>query len=463
MYLGADIIILDVLQVQNEFLSLKSTKQRQNGSPNFVRADERRGSGWENWGSGGLRGGMMEGGGIEDASYVQAEVREGEQPLRNVEKAGLGEKSMCQEPNSSHSGMQLNLNDELVLDYGSEGNDLDEMLDVELSQAEQNGADETNAPEQVEMTESRDQVVCIEEVELGDESEGEEEVSAGMKFLRELDRHFMCSSRMIVRGEYEGIVNGKMYKLFVRRKTEGTFVDWSLYNLDTRKQLLMIRGEMAYPFNITRTASEVGGVRVNGGWAWEGWAYGFCNLSELSDSYVNDPSHVHIDLLEAVFWTDEVYHTYHIVGPNCKNEGKGGDIDCTEGACGLRIWSIKITTFTDVAEEHELRPTTFRKDRELQTAFMSLVRFFDGQFKMVVHEGAGIGKFNEEGIWLSPVMNRGFNDSVASVDRKLLEKAKQIHRTRPSRGTDGDKGEDAAQVKLEVNDRFYRYLFLSQD
>ena len=134
----------------------------------------------------------------------------------------------------------------------------------------------------------------------------------------------MCSSRMIVRGEYEGIVNGKMYKLFVRRKTEGTFVDWSLYNLDTRKQLLGIRGEMAYPFNITRTASEVGGVRVNGGWAWEGWAYGFCNLSELSDSYVNDPSHVHIDLLEAVFWTDEVYHTYHVVGPNCKNEGKGG-------------------------------------------------------------------------------------------------------------------------------------------
>ena len=57
---------------------------------------------------------------------------------------------------------------------------------------------------------------------------------------------------------------------------------------------------------------------------------------------------------------------------------------------------------------------------------MSLVRFFDGQFKMVVHEGAGIGKFNEEGIWLSPVMSRGFNDSVASVDRKLLEKAKQI-------------------------------------
>ena len=79
MYLGADILILDVLQVQNEFLSLISTKQRQNGSPNFVRADERRGSGWENWGSGGLRGGMMEGGGIEDASYVQAEVREGEQ------------------------------------------------------------------------------------------------------------------------------------------------------------------------------------------------------------------------------------------------------------------------------------------------------------------------------------------------------------------------------------------------
>ena len=403
----------------------------------------------------------MEGGGIGDPSYFEVEVREQEQTTRNVAKACLGERSRCQELGSSHSGMQfdLNIHDEPVLNYGSEGCDLDEMLDADLNQAEQNDADETNLLEQVEMTEFRDRVECSEEVELGDESEGEEEVSAGMKFLRELDRHFMCSSRMIVRGEYEGIVNGKMYKLFVRRRTEGTFVDWSLFNLDTRKQLLMIRGEMAYPYAITRTASEVGGVRVNGGWAWEGWAYGFCNLSELSDSFVNDSSHVHIDLLEAVFWTDEVYHAYHVVGPNCKKEGKGGDIDCTEGACGLRIWSIKITTFTSVSETHDLRPTTFRKDQELQTTFISLVRFFNGQFKLVVHEGAGIGKFNEERIWLSPVINRGFNDSVASVDRKLLEKARQIQRTRATRVTDGDQGEDAAQVKLKVDDCFYHYLF----
>ena len=107
-YLGTEILILNVLQVQNEFLSLKSTKQRPNGSSNFVRADERRSSGWKNSGSGGLRGGMMEGGGIGDASFVQAEVREGEQPLRNVEKAGLGEKSMCQELDRSYSGIGLN-------------------------------------------------------------------------------------------------------------------------------------------------------------------------------------------------------------------------------------------------------------------------------------------------------------------------------------------------------------------
>ena len=305
------------------------------------------------------------------------------------------------------------------------------------------------------MMESRDEVECSKEVELGPQGDGEEEVSTGMKYLRELDRHFMCSSRMIVRGEYEGMVNGKMYKLFVRRRTEGTFVDWSLFNMDTRKQLLMMRGEMTYPYNITRTASEVGGVRVHGGWAWEGWAYGYCDLSELSDLFVNDSSNVHIDLLEAVFWTDNVYHAFHVVGPNCKNELKQEDIDCTEGACGLRIWSIKISTFTTVAEEHELRPTTFGKDQELQTVFMSLVRFFDGQFKLVVHEGVGIGKFNDEGIWLSPVKNRGFNDSVASVDRRLLEKAKQIHRTRPPRVTAGEKGEDASQVKLKAENCSY--------
>ena len=81
---------------------------------------------------------------------------------------------------------------------------------------------------------------------------------------------------------------------------------------------------------------------------------------------------------------------------------------------------------------------------------MSLVRFFDGQFKLVVHEGVGIGKFNDEGIWLSPVKNRCFNDSVAGVDRRQLEKAKQIHRTCPARVHDGEEGADGdvAQVRL---------------
>ena len=131
-------------------------------------------------------------------------------------------------------------------------------------------------------------------------------------------------------------------------------------------------------------------------------------------------------------------------------------MDCKFG----QSWS---KTFNCVAEEHELRPTTFRKEQELHTAFMSLIRFCNGQFKLVIHEGARIGKFNEEGIWLSPVKNRQFNDSVASVDRRLLEKAKQIHQTRPARATAGEEGEDVAQVKLKLMIGTINYKFRSSD
>ena len=128
--------------MQNEFLSLERTKQRPNGSSNLVGTDQRRVSGWHSWGSGsgGLRGGMMAGRGIEDASYMEVEVREKEQPPRNVEMAYLGDQPRRQEQDSSHSGMQFdsNIDDELACDYGSEGTDLDNLLDVELNRAEQN-------------------------------------------------------------------------------------------------------------------------------------------------------------------------------------------------------------------------------------------------------------------------------------------------------------------------------------
>ena len=95
----------------------------------------------------------------------------------------------------------------------------------------------------------------------------------------------------------------------------------------------------------------------------------------------------------------------------------------------MRIWSIQIKTFTTAAEEHDLRPTSFSKKEEVQTVFMSLVRFFSGPFKLVIHGDQRIRKYDEEVIWMSPVQNRYFNDSVAGVDWRMRERAKQIHRT----------------------------------
>ena len=198
--------------METELPHLMRTKQRSNASSCFVEAVERRNSGWQTLGSGGLRGGMMEGGGVRDASYVEVKVREKQEPPRNVMRANLGEERGCQGRESSHEGMQVdsNIDYELAFDYGSEGIELDEMLVVELSRAEQNYSDETNILEQGEMTESKDPIEGSEEIDPEAESEGDEEASDGMKFLKELDRDYMCSSRLFVRGEYQGMVNGQV-------------------------------------------------------------------------------------------------------------------------------------------------------------------------------------------------------------------------------------------------------------
>ena len=434
-------IILDVLQVKNEMLQ----------------ADERRSSGWQDWGLGlgGLRGGTAEGGGIEGTSSAKVEVRESVQPSRKVANACLGGQSSWQDQESSCQGMHIdsNTDGELALDYGSEGTDLDEMLDGELNRDVSYEPDETSSMEQGEVAESRDETEQSEEVQSGAESEGEEEMSAGMHYLREIDRDYMCSSRLVVRGEYEGSVNGKVYRLVVRRRTEGTYVDWSLYNLDTAQQLLSMKGEMTYPYELTKKTrnkrGEIYGFEVYGGWAWKGWAYGFVNLSELSNSFPNDARDIHIDMMEAVFWDKEVYHFYHVCGPKCRNQSKTENVNCLEGDCGLRVWSIQIKTFTTAYEEHDLRPTSFSKKEEVQTVFMSLVRFFSGSFKLVIHEDQRIRRYDEEVIWMSPVQDRYFNDSVAGVDWRMRERAKQIHLT------------SVPKPAVEKSDTLARVRFLS--
>ena len=49
----------------------------------------------------------------------------------------------------------------------------------------------------------------------------EAEESSVRNFLSKLNNNFLSSPRFIMRGEYEGISNGTVYKLIVRRKTEG--------------------------------------------------------------------------------------------------------------------------------------------------------------------------------------------------------------------------------------------------
>ena len=60
-------------------------------------------------------------------------------------------------------------------------------------------------------------------------------------FLAKLDRNYSCGKKLIVRGEYLGKSNGADYKLVVRRRPEGTYVDWGLFNLKTKKQKLLVR------------------------------------------------------------------------------------------------------------------------------------------------------------------------------------------------------------------------------
>ena len=109
----------------------------------------------------------------------------------------------------------------------------------------------------------------------------------------------------------------------------------------------------------------------------------------LSDWFCKDPRVLHVDILEALFYEhdeEEVYQMYHVCGPNCENMDKAAGVRCTEAKCGLRVWSIRFTTFTTTSQEHDLKPTSYSKEEEVQAIYMSLVRFFDGQFKARVNK-----------------------------------------------------------------------------
>ena len=84
----------------------------------------------------------------------------------------------------------------------------------------------------------------------------------------------------------------------------------------------------------------------------------------------------------------------------------------------------------------------------MQTVYLSLVKFFNGEYKVVVHENARLKSFEEEVLWLSPIQNEVFNDSLAAVDRKKLERAKHVRGTRVPRSAGGEGDMLPAQVIL---------------
>ena len=254
-------------------------------------------------------------------------------------------------------------------------------------------------------------------------SDEADDVKSGAKFLQQLDKDYLCSPRMLVRGEY----SGEVLKLIVKRRTEGTFVNWGIFNKKTNKQLLLVHGEMNYPSTVSTSAlfTKSGGKEVMGGWNWSGWGYGYLNLFPPSD-----PRVLHIDIEEAIFFDEDIFTWYHLSGRGCRNLDKSEDVMCKEEGCGVRIWSVMFISFTTVEERREYyQARSYRKEKEENTVYLSLVAFFNGEFKIALHRDARLKKSYEEVAWLTKD-EKAFNDSVAAVDRLKLERAKQIWETR---------------------------------
>ena len=335
-----------------------------------------------------------------------------------------------------------------LMEYGSEDSQLSQLLDEELNRVKKEGGkdlekmdislpsgswndmmdndleEETDLGMNVELDGDGDGE-CNINVEKDDEDD-EDEICDGFQFLQHLDPDFICSPRMIVRGVY----TGEVLKLEVKRKTEGNLVHWKLFDTKRKKQLLSVKAQMEYRFELSTKAQGTSeGVKVLGGWKWRGWGYGYSNIFPPSD-----PRVLHVDIQEALFYGEEVNQHYHVSGRNCKNLEKSEDIVCREEGCGLRIHSVMFTTFSTVEEElpfYELGKSNVSKEREESTVYFSLVAFFNGEMKIALHREGRLKKYQEEVAWLTKDEQAHFDDSLAGVDRVKIEKAKQIWETVP--------------------------------
>ena len=267
----------------------------------------------------------------------------------------------------------------------------------------------------------------------GDDIGGD--VKSGEECLRVIDKNFISSPRMVVRGRYRG----EGLELIVRRKTEGTYVSWVLFNTKTKKRGLLVHGNMNYPFGLSLEALRHPyhwGKKVLGGLEWQGFGYGYLNLNQIADFFPPDPRVLHVDINEAVLFGKEILLQQHVSGRDCVNEDHTEDVNCGVDGCGIVIWRIKFSTFSTVEDKSNklaslgLAPATYRKEKEEQNIYLSLVAFSHRDTKIAIHQEEQLIRCHEQVMWLTK--DGAVDDSVAAVDLGKLEKAKLIWQTQPN-------------------------------
>ena len=277
-----------------------------------------------------------------------------------------------------------------------------------------------------------------------EEGDAEEEYCDGYNFLQKIDPDFACSPRMIARGVFKG----EVLKLEVKRRTEGNLVHWVLFDMKKKKQLLCVKAQMEYPFELSRKARGTNseGVNVLGGWKWRGWGYGYINVWPSSD-----PRVLHVEVEEALFYGADVNHLYHVSGRNCKKVDKAKDVECKEEGCGLRIHSVMFTTFETTEEKVEFyEQRRWRKQKEVADIYLSLVAFFNGEMKVALHREARLKKYyHHEVAWLTKDPKAYFDESVAEVDRVKIRRARQIWETKVLETTSAADTSSAKVIILE--------------
>ena len=254
---------------------------------------------------------------------------------------------------------------------------------------------------------------------VDDLSEDEKEIedSMGDNFLKKLDRDYVTSPRLIVRGVYKGDV----LKLTVRRKTDGTYVNWFMVNSETKDIVLNVKAQMTYSFDIRGGMSTKYGRKVPGGWAWEGFGYGFVNVFPGANPKEDKTKILHVEIDEAILCSESIL--YHFEGDNCKREDL--NVVCREPGCGVAIWKIMFKTFATVAKEQEYYELgcNLRKTKPEQKVYLTLIAFFSGEYKLLLHRDGE--KSHVRVAWLTKDIAAPFEERP-EVDLRKIEEARQI-------------------------------------